>query len=95
MVYCEGVEVDSKLGKYIQAFRCDRPDEWTMDEFIRIAEDMHKEITRLREAEKDASRYRWLRDIARHEYDVDDFFGGSSDSVDGMIDKAMKENGDE
>ena len=28
MVYCEDVEVDSKLGKYIQAFRCDRPDEW-------------------------------------------------------------------
>ena len=52
-------------------------------------------IGRLRESEKDAARYRWLRDIARHEYDVDDFFGGSSDSVDGMIDKAMKENGDE
>jgi len=52
-------------------------------------------ITRLREAEKDAERYRWLRDIARHEYDVDDFFDGSSDSVDGMIDKAMKEKGDE
>ena len=49
----------------------------------------------LREAEKDASRYRWLRDIARHECDVDDFFGGSSDSVDGMIDQAMKEKGDE
>lgn len=60
MVYCEGVEVESKLGKFIQAFRCDRPDEWTMDEFIRMAEDMHKEITRLREAEKDAARYRWL-----------------------------------
>lgn len=95
MVYCEGVEVESKLGKLIQAFRCDRPDEWTMDNFIRMAEDMHKEITRLREAEKDAERYQWLRDIARHEYDVDDFFGGSSDSVDGMIDKAMKEEGDE
>ena len=52
-------------------------------------------ITSLREAERDAARYRWLRDIARHECDVDDFFGGSSDSVDGMIDKAMKENGDE
>ena len=95
MVYCDGVEVDSKLGRLIQAFRCDRPSEWQMDEFIQMAEDMHKEITRLRETEKDAARYRWLRDIARHEYDVDDFFGGSSDSVDGMIDKAMKENGDE
>lgn len=95
MVYCDGVEVDSKLGRLIQAFRCDRPSEWQMDAFIQMAEDMHKEITRLRETEKDAARYRWLRDIARHEYDVDDFFGGSSDSVDGMIDKAIKDNGDE
>lgn len=52
-------------------------------------------ITRLREAEKDAARYRWLRDVGRHEYDVDDFFDGSSDSVDGKIDQAMKEKGDE
>ena len=52
-------------------------------------------ISLIREAEKDAERYRWLRDIARHECDVDDFFGGSSDGVDGMIDKAMKEKGDE
>lgn len=62
MVYCDGVEVDSKLGRLIQAFRCDRPSEWQMDEFIQMAEDMHKEITRLRETEKDAARYRWLRD---------------------------------
>lgn len=95
MVYCDGVEVDSKLGRLIQAFRCDRPSEWQMDEFIQMAEDMHKEITRLRETEKDAARYRWLRDIARHEYDVDDFFGGSSSGVDEKIDQAMKEAGDE
>ena len=50
-------------------------------------------LTRLREAEKDAARYRWLRDIARHECDVDDFFDGSSGSVDGRIDQAMKEQG--
>lgn len=62
MVYCDGVEVESKLGRLIQAFRCDRPSEWQMDEFIQMAEDMHKEITRLRETEKDAARYRWLRD---------------------------------
>ena len=49
----------------------------------------------LREAEKDAARYRWLRDVGRHEYDVDDFFDGSSDSVDGKIDQAMKEKCDE
>ena len=52
-------------------------------------------LTRLREAERDAARYRWLRDVGRHEYDVDDFFGGSSDSVDVGIDQAMKEKGDE
>ena len=52
-------------------------------------------ITRLREAEKDSARYRWLRDVGRHECDVDDFFDGSSDSVDGRIDQAMKEKGDE
>lgn len=48
MVYCEGVEVESKLGKIIQSFRCDRPDEWTMDDFIRMAEEMHMEIERLK-----------------------------------------------
>lgn len=52
-------------------------------------------IGRLREAEKDAARYQWLRDIGRHECDVDDFFDGSNDSVDGRIDQAMKEKGDE
>ena len=95
MVYCEGVEVDSKLGKYIQAFRCDRPDEWTMDEFIRIAEDMHKEITRLREAEKDAARYRWLRDVGQHKYYVDDILACTLRGADGCIDEYMKERGDE
>ena len=52
-------------------------------------------ITRLREAEKDAARYRWLRDNGRHGYDIDDFFDGSSDGIDGKIDQAMKERGDE
>ena len=33
-----------------------------MDEFIGMAEQMHKEIETLRQAEKDAARYRWLRD---------------------------------
>ena len=52
-------------------------------------------ITRLREAERDAARYRWLRDNGRHGYDIDDFFDGSSDGIDGKIDQAMKERGDE
>ena len=47
-------------------------------------------ITRLRQAEKDAARYRWLRDDYRHEYCVDDLFDGSSNSVDKRIDEAMQ-----
>ena len=69
MVYCDQDMCESKLGRLIQAFRADRPDEWTMDEFIGIAEQMHKEIELLRQAEKDAARYRWLRDDARHHMD--------------------------
>lgn len=103
MVYCEGVEVESKLGKLIQAFRCDRPDEWTMDEFIRMAEDMHKEITILRESERDAARYRWLCSQPWFECEAEwnlpinlhadnyDF----SQVIGAEIDKAMKESGDE
>ena len=48
-------------------------------------------ITSLRQAEKDAARYRWLRDECRHEYGVDDLFNGSSDSIDKRIDAAMIE----
>ena len=95
MVYCEGVEVKSKLGRLIQAFRCDRQDEWTMDEFIRQAEDMHAEITRLCEAEKDAERYRWLRDVGQHKYYVDDILGCILLGADGSVDYHVNRNDDE
>lgn len=42
MVYCDQDMCESKLGRLMQAFRADRPDEWTMDEFIGMAENMHK-----------------------------------------------------
>ena len=42
MVYCDQDMCESKLGRLMQAFRTDRPSEWQMDEFIRMAEDMHK-----------------------------------------------------
>ena len=42
MVYCEQDMCESKLGRLMQAFRADRPSEWQMDEFISMAEDMHK-----------------------------------------------------
>ena len=92
MAYCDGVEAESKLGKLIQAFRCDRPDEWTMDDFIRMAEDMHKEITRLREAEKDAARMNWLESNG-FSIEMADYNRISCSRS--AIDQAMKEKGDE
>lgn len=47
-------------------------------------------MNKLAAAEKDAARYRWLRDDYRHEYCVDDLFDGSSSSVDKRIDEAMQ-----
>lgn len=44
----EGVEVYGKLAKVIQRFRCDRPNEWTMDEFIREAQKLQKENDELK-----------------------------------------------
>ena len=44
-------------------------------------------ITRLREAEMDAARYRFMRDSGR--------FLESGDDFDAAIDQAMKEKGDE
>ena len=65
MVYCDQDMCESKLGKLMQAFRADRPSEWQMDEFIGMAERMHKEIMDLRQAENDAARYRWLMQNAK------------------------------
>ena len=104
MVYCDGVEVDSKLGRLIQAFRCDRPSEWQMDEFIQMAEDMHKEITSLRETEKEAARYRWLVDNsvfgmkqngASWSLSFDGPAPEHSGKIGEYIDQAMKEKCDE
>ncbi len=52
-------------------------------------------ITRLREAEKDAARYRWLRDVGQHKYYVDDILACTLRGADGCIDEYMKERGDE
>ena len=38
----------SRLGVDLQAFRTDWPDEWRMDEFTRLAEDMFNEKQALR-----------------------------------------------
>lgn len=52
-------------------------------------------ITRLRESERDAARYRWLRDVGQHKYYVDDILACTLRGADGCIDEYMKEKGDE
>ena len=54
-------------------------------------------ITRLREDEKDAARYRWLRDKVDRPYCGVLFIDGlvGSDYIDCFIDGKMKEKGDE
>jgi len=39
-----------KLSEHIQSFRADRPDEWTMDEFIREAVKLEQQNAKLIEA---------------------------------------------
>ena len=92
MVYCDQDMCESKLGRLMQAFRADRPDEWTMDEFIGMAEQMHKEIERLRQAEKDAARYRWLRDTGCFEGSADDLFHATPAETDAEFDRFMQCN---
>ena len=52
-------------------------------------------IDSLREAEKDAARYRWLRDVGQHKYYVDDILACALRGADGCIDEYMMEKGDE
>lgn len=48
-VYAHEDDCKSQLGKKIQRWRAERPDEWTMDEFIRDADAMHERIKELEE----------------------------------------------
>lgn len=43
-VFATPDDCKSKLGKRMQWFRADRPDEWLMDEFIREAEKLASEL---------------------------------------------------
>lgn len=43
-------EPKSKLGISLQMYRADRPDEWAMDDFTRLAEKMQARIVELEEA---------------------------------------------
>ena len=52
-------------------------------------------IDSLREAERDAARYRWLRDVGQHKYYVDDILGCILHGADGSVDYHMNRNDDE
>ena len=71
---------------------CSEINAFSSDEVIEL-------ITRLREAEKDAERYRWIRNCTTVESKklVSDSGGWivGLGVLDGMIDQAMKEKGDE
>tara|TARA_R110002060_G_scaffold18120_9_gene25009 strand:+ start:479 stop:754 length:276 start_codon:yes stop_codon:yes gene_type:complete len=43
-------EIKSELGRKLQNYRADRPDEWTMDEFTKCAEAMQDRILELENA---------------------------------------------
>jgi hypothetical protein len=47
MVYATPDDCKSELGKKMQYMRAERPDEWTMDEFIRGVEEMEEKIRKL------------------------------------------------
>ncbi len=52
-------------------------------------EEMGELITRLRQAEKDAARYRWLRD-SNSDYSVSSVLAKQESEWDSAIDEAMK-----
>ena len=47
MVYTTPDDCKSALGKRMQYWRSDRPDEWLMDEFIAGVEAMYEQIKKL------------------------------------------------
>lgn len=51
-------------------------------------------ITSLRQAEKDAARYRWLRDTGCFEGSADDLFHATPAETDAEFDRFMQCNGD-
>lgn len=47
MVYATPEDCKSELGKQMQCMRAERPDEWTMDDFIRGVEEMAEKVREL------------------------------------------------
>lgn len=61
----------------------DKESHLALDEVVEL-------INRLRRAEKDATRYRWLRDTGCFEGNNDDFFHATPAQTDSAIDEAMQ-----
>jgi len=49
MIYATPDDCKSALGKRMQYWRSERPDEWIMDEFIAGVEDMYEQIKKLQD----------------------------------------------
>lgn len=62
VVYAAEEDCKSKLGKQIQRYRADRPDEWTMDEFIRGAEEQAVTIL-ARDAEIEELKAKYIAEM--------------------------------
>jgi len=64
-VFASEEDCKSKLGKRMQAFRCDRPSEWLMDEFIREVEKLDDKLKKCLCALADAEINEHLQDEMR------------------------------
>ena len=53
-----------KLSEDIKYWRAERPDEWTMDEFVRAAQKLERELVELKaqqgDVERSNARFNWL-----------------------------------
>lgn len=63
-VYATQDDCNSDLGKLMQYWRALRPDEWTIDEFIREAEKMHTEILKLKDVA--FAMQEWIDSVPDH-----------------------------
>ncbi len=79
-----------KLSEDIKYWRAERPDEWTMDEFIRAAQKLERELSELR---KDKERLDWLIDNNCEIYEPDTallYCDCDRESIDEMMAQATR-----
>jgi len=79
-----------KLSEDIKYWRAERPDEWTMDEFVRAAQKLERELSELR---KDKERLDWLIDNNCEIYEPDTallYCDCDRESIDEMMAQATR-----